>query len=89
MQRWETEAAKPFVGPVPSAKRLFDLVDTSANSYVRPCFFFALRSTLIADNLDIAVDWAFKHKQRFRVVTLEVGSLMRTKGAGICCLFHT
>ncbi|VDL21338.1 unnamed protein product [Hymenolepis diminuta] len=80
MQRWETEAAKPFVGPVPSAKRLFDLVDTSANSYVRPCFFFALRSTLIADNLDIAVDWAFKHKQRFRVVTLE-GQLIETSGA--------
>lgn len=72
MQRWEAEAAKPFVGPVPSAQRLFDLVNTSANPRVRPCFFFALRNTLIADNLDIAVDWAFKHKQRFRVVTLQV-----------------
>nr|CDS31144.1 structural maintenance of chromosomes protein [Hymenolepis microstoma] len=80
MQRWEAEAVKPFVGPVPSAKRLFDLVDTSANPYVRPCFFFALRNTLIADNLDIAVDWAFKHKQRFRVVTLQ-GQLIETSGA--------
>ncbi|VDO05340.1 unnamed protein product [Rodentolepis nana] len=80
MQRWEAEASKPFVGPVPSAKRLFDLVDTSANPFVRPCFFFALRNTLIADNLDIAVDWAFKHKQRFRVVTLQ-GQLIETSGA--------
>lgn len=74
MERWTIEAAKPFVGPVPSAQRLFDLVDTSMNPRVKPCFYFALRNTLIADNLDVAVDWAFKHKQRFRVVTLQVGA---------------
>lgn len=77
MQRWANEASKPFVGPVASAQRLFDLVDTSANPSVRPCFYFALRNTLIADNLDIAVDWAFKHKQRFRVVTLQVGKFCK------------
>ncbi|VDM34998.1 unnamed protein product, partial [Hydatigera taeniaeformis] len=80
MERWAIEAAKPFVGPVPAAQRLFDLVDTSANPRVKPCFYFALRNTLIADNLDVAVDWAFNHKQRFRVVTLQ-GQLIETSGA--------
>ncbi|EUB57814.1 Structural maintenance of chromosomes protein 4 [Echinococcus granulosus] len=80
MQSWTKEAAKPFVGPVPSAQRLFDLVDTSVNPRVKPCFYFALRNTLIADNLDVAVDWAFKHKNRFRVVTLQ-GQLIETSGA--------
>uniref|UniRef100_A0A5K3FCS3 Structural maintenance of chromosomes protein n=1 Tax=Mesocestoides corti TaxID=53468 RepID=A0A5K3FCS3_MESCO len=80
MQRWASEATRRFVGPVPTAQRLFDLVDTSSNPQVRPCFYFALRNTLVADNLDIAVDWAFKHEQRHRVVTLQ-GQLIEASGA--------
>lgn len=72
MQRWAQESAKPFNGPAPTAQRLFDLIDTSSYPQVKPCFYFALRNTLVAENLDVATDWAFKHRQRHRVVTLHV-----------------
>lgn len=72
MVRWVNESEKPFSGPIPSAVRLFDLVETS-NAELKPCFYFALRNTLVADNLHVATDWAFKYRQRFRVVTLQVG----------------
>ncbi len=80
MQRWAHEASKPFSGPVPAARRLFDLIDTSGNPRVRPCFYFALRNTLVAENLDVATEWAFRYRQRNRVVTLQ-GQLIETSGA--------
>nr|VZI45483.1 unnamed protein product [Spirometra erinaceieuropaei] len=79
MKRWEVESAKPFKGPTPSAQRLFDLVEVSQPA-VKPCFYFGLRNTLVAETLDVATDWAFKHPVRFRVVTLQ-GQLIETSGA--------
>ncbi|BHF79448.1 Structural maintenance of chromosomes protein 4 [Sparganum proliferum] len=79
MKRWEVESAKPFKGPTPSAQRLFDLVEVSQPA-LKPCFYFGLRNTLVAETLDVATDWAFKHPVRFRVVTLQ-GQLIETSGA--------
>lgn len=79
MKRWELESAKPFKGPTASAQRLFDLVEVSDPS-LKPCFYFGLRNTLVAETLDVATDWAFKHPVRFRVVTLQ-GQLIETSGA--------
>jgi structural maintenance of chromosome 4 len=42
-------------------------------------FYFALRDTLVAANLDAAMKIAYQGKQRFRVVTLD-GSVIDTSG---------
>jgi structural maintenance of chromosome 4 len=42
-------------------------------------FYFALRDTLVAPNLDAAMKIAYQGKQRFRVVTLD-GSVIDTSG---------
>ncbi|XP_078612676.1 structural maintenance of chromosomes protein 4-like isoform X2 [Branchiostoma floridae x Branchiostoma japonicum] len=49
--------------------RLFDLVKVK-DERTLPAFYFALRDTLVADNLDQATRCAFQGSKRFRVVTL-------------------
>ncbi|KAI8498795.1 Structural maintenance of chromosomes protein 4, partial [Branchiostoma belcheri] len=49
--------------------RLFDLVKVK-DEKVLPAFYYALRDTLVADNLDQATRCAFQGSQRYRVVTL-------------------
>jgi len=59
--------------------RLFDLVQIK-NSIYRPAFYFALRNTLVASNLDTATKVAYAGKSaKHRVVTLE-GQLIDTSG---------
>ena len=60
-----------------NVKRLFDLVQVKDQS-VKPAFYFALRNTLVANDLDQATRIAYG-AQRFRVVTLQ-GQLIDTSG---------
>ena len=64
-------------GSFPS-DRLFDLVKPKDAKFL-PAFYFALRDTLVAPNLDNAMKIAYGGKQRFRVVTLD-GSVIDTSG---------
>ena len=57
--------------------RLFDLVRVKDECF-RPVFYFALRDTLVADNLEQATRIAYG-KTRHRVVTL-TGQLIETSG---------
>ena len=63
------------------ALRLLDLVKPKDKRFDR-AFFFAIRNTLVTDNLDTATKIAFSGKDgkaRFRVVTLK-GQLIDTSG---------
>ncbi|NXC47693.1 SMC4 protein, partial [Penelope pileata] len=65
--------------PTPeNAPRLFDVVKVEDRSY-RPAFYFALRDTLVADNLEDATRLAFQRDKRWRVVTLK-GELIEQSG---------
>lgn len=50
--------------------RLFDMVRVN-DEHVRSTFYFTLRDTLVADNLDQAARVAFQKHKRLRVVTLQ------------------
>ena len=63
--------------------RLFDLVQVK-NPAIKPAFYFALRDTLVADNLDQATRIAYG-ANRFRVVTLQ-GQLIDTSGLQLLLL---
>eukprot|EP00058_Branchiostoma_floridae_P017967 XP_002603456.1 hypothetical protein BRAFLDRAFT_80430 [Branchiostoma floridae] len=58
-----------FLGLDQNIPRLFDLVKVK-DERTLPAFYFALRDTLVADNLDQATRCAFQGSKRFRVVTL-------------------
>ena len=57
--------------------RLFDLVKTKEEQ-ILPAFYFALRDTLVANDLDQATRIAYG-KTRYRVVTLQ-GQLLDQSG---------
>jgi structural maintenance of chromosome 4 len=57
--------------------RLFDLIRVE-DERVQPAFYYALRDTLVASDLDQATRIAYG-QQRFRVVTLE-GQLIELAG---------
>jgi Chromosome segregation ATPases len=57
--------------------RLFDLIRVE-DERVRPAFYYALRDTLVANDLDQATRIAYG-QQRFRMVTLE-GQLIELAG---------
>ncbi|CCI46058.1 unnamed protein product [Albugo candida] len=64
----------------PKVSRLFDLVRFQEEKY-RVAFYFALRDTLVASDLDQATSIAYQGKQcRYRVVTLD-GQLVELSGA--------
>ena len=69
-----------FVFRPENVPRLFDLVRVSNND-VLPAFYFALRDTLVAKDLDQATRIAYG-AQRHRVVTLD-GQLIETSGWSI------
>ncbi|KAL4151345.1 hypothetical protein PRNP1_008293 [Phytophthora ramorum] len=76
--------AQPFRGvTAPSgqeAPRLFDLVKVNDEKYL-PAFYYALRDTLVAKDLDEASAIAFQGRQcKYRVVTLD-GQLVEMSGA--------
>ena len=58
--------------------RLFDLVSCDHEDF-KAAFYLALRETLVAPNLDAAVELAYRGRTRNRVVTLE-GHLLDTAG---------
>jgi len=66
--------------------RLFDLVRVKDECF-RPVFYFALRDTLVADNLEQATRIAYG-KTRHRVVTL-TGQLIETSGRRPSLVYQT
>lgn len=58
--------------------RLFDMVNVK-DDHIRPAFYFALRDTLVANNLDQATRVAFQKNKRWRVVTLQ-GQIIEQSG---------
>ncbi|KAM4693734.1 structural maintenance of chromosomes protein 4 [Discoglossus pictus] len=58
--------------------RLFDMVKVK-DEHIRPAFYFALRDTLVANNLDQATRVAFQKDKRWRVVTLQ-GQIIEQSG---------
>jgi len=69
-------------GTPENVPRLFDLVHVQ-DERVRPAFYFALRDTLVAENLEIATRIGLgksSNGKRWRVVTLD-GKLVETSGA--------
>ncbi|XP_043926397.1 structural maintenance of chromosomes protein 4 [Protopterus annectens] len=58
--------------------RLFDMVRVKDEA-IRPAFYFALRDTLVANNLDQATRVAFQKDKRWRVVTLQ-GQVIEQSG---------
>jgi chromosome segregation ATPase len=76
-------AASPLPPPRAGAARLFDLVK-ARNEDIRLAFYWALRNTLVAKDLDQASQIAYGGDRRFsRVVTLEVRCPLAA-GAGGC-----
>ncbi|XP_016358777.1 structural maintenance of chromosomes protein 4 [Sinocyclocheilus anshuiensis] len=61
-----------------SIPRLFDMVRVKDES-VRPAFYFALRDTLVARDLEQATRVAFQKDKRWRVVTLQ-GQIIEQAG---------
>lgn len=58
--------------------RLFDMVRFNDES-VRPAFYFALRDTLVAQDMEQATRIAFQKDRRWRVVTLK-GQIIEMAG---------
>ncbi|XP_074734534.1 structural maintenance of chromosomes protein 4 isoform X2 [Strix uralensis] len=76
MAVWETKCQKiPTPENIP---RLFDLVKVE-DEKVRLAFYFALRDTLVANNLEEATRVAFQNDKRWRVVTLQ-GQIIEQSG---------
>ena len=71
------EAKKSIESPSGS-HRLFDLVKPAKEEYAS-VFYFALRDTLVAENLDAASKIAFGGAKRHRVVSLD-GKLIDASG---------
>ncbi|XP_071085692.1 structural maintenance of chromosomes protein 4-like [Haliotis cracherodii] len=76
MQRWVEHTKRKITTPE-NVPRLFDLVKTK-DAAILPAFYFALRDTLVAKDLDQATRIAYG-KTRYRVVTL-TGQLIDTSG---------
>lgn len=67
--------------------RLFDLVKVN-DEEIRQAFYFALRDTLVADNLDQATRVAYQKDRRWRVVTLQ-GQIIEQSGNGAGLVPHS
>lgn len=76
MTVWAKKMAK--IQTPENTPRLFDLVKVK-NEEIRQAFYFALRDTLVADNLDQATRVAYQKDRRWRVVTLQ-GQIIEQSG---------
>ncbi|XP_069390973.1 structural maintenance of chromosomes protein 4 [Paralichthys olivaceus] len=76
MKVWEKNMA-PIRTPE-ECPRLFDMVRVKDQS-VRPAFYFALRDTLVAQDMEQATRMAFQKEKRWRVVTLK-GQIIEMAG---------
>lgn len=77
MKVWEKNINTPIRTPEDSP-RLFDMVRVKDES-VRPAFYFALRDTLVAQDMEQATRMAFQKDKRWRVVTLK-GQIIEMAG---------
>lgn len=77
MKVWEKNINTPIRTPEDSP-RLFDMVRVKDES-VRPAFYFALRDTLVANDMEQATRLAFQKDKRWRVVTLK-GQIIEMAG---------
>ncbi|GFS58401.1 structural maintenance of chromosomes protein 4 [Trichonephila clavipes] len=77
MKKWEPYVKEKISTPE-SVPRLFDLI-TTRDKNVLPAFYFALRNTLVANDLDQATRVGLKGSSRHRVVTLK-GELIDLSG---------
>ncbi|KGL84187.1 Structural maintenance of chromosomes protein 4, partial [Tinamus guttatus] len=76
MAVWEKNMTKI---PTPeNMPRLFDLVKVK-DEQMRQAFYFALRDTVVANNMDQAIRIAFQGEKRWRVVTLQ-GQIIEQSG---------
>ncbi|KAM6961494.1 LOW QUALITY PROTEIN: structural maintenance of chromosomes protein 4 [Aplochiton taeniatus] len=76
MKVWEKS-----MGPISTPEnipRLFDMIRLKDES-MRPAFYFALRDTLVAKNLEQATRLAFQKEKRWRVVTMQ-GQIIEMAG---------
>uniref|UniRef100_A0A3Q2DRS0 Structural maintenance of chromosomes protein n=1 Tax=Cyprinodon variegatus TaxID=28743 RepID=A0A3Q2DRS0_CYPVA len=78
MKVWEKNMA-PIRTPE-NSPRLFDMVKVNDEG-VRPAFYFALRDTLVAQDMEQATRMAFQKDKRWRVVTLK-GQIIEMAGGG-------
>uniref|UniRef100_A0A8C5E067 Structural maintenance of chromosomes protein 4 n=1 Tax=Gouania willdenowi TaxID=441366 RepID=A0A8C5E067_GOUWI len=81
MKVWEKNMS-PIRTPEDSP-RLFDMVRVKDDS-VRPAFYFALRDTLVAQDMEQATRMAFQRERRWRVVTLK-GQIIEMAGKSAAC----
>ncbi|KAI8743640.1 structural maintenance of chromosomes protein 4 [Biomphalaria glabrata] len=77
MEKWRKDTTKKIITPE-NVPRLFDLIQVK-DEIVKTCFYFALRDTLVAADINQATRIAYG-KQRYRVVTLK-GELIEMTGA--------
>lgn len=76
MKVWERK-----MGPIRTPEdspRLFDMVRVKDEA-VRAAFYFALRDTLVANDMEQATRMAFQKDRRWRVVTLK-GQIIEMAG---------
>lgn len=80
MLRHAQQANRRFDVPhlAPNTHRLFDLIDINDSVY-KNTFYYALRDTLVVDNIDDAQKVAFGSQTRYRVVTLK-GEIIEQSG---------
>ncbi|XP_074859810.1 structural maintenance of chromosomes protein 4 isoform X2 [Carettochelys insculpta] len=76
MKVWEKSMNK--IQTPENTPRLFDMVKVK-DEKIRQAFYFALRDTLVANNLDQAIRVAFQKDKRWRVVTLQ-GQIIEQSG---------
>uniref|UniRef100_A0A3Q1H250 Structural maintenance of chromosomes protein n=1 Tax=Acanthochromis polyacanthus TaxID=80966 RepID=A0A3Q1H250_9TELE len=76
MKVWEKNMAS--IRTPEDCPRLFDMVRVKDES-VRPAFYFALRDTLVAQDMEQATRIAFQKDKRWRVVTLK-GQIIEMAG---------
>ncbi|XP_006901397.1 PREDICTED: structural maintenance of chromosomes protein 4 isoform X1 [Elephantulus edwardii] len=76
MAVWEKKMTK--IQTPENTPRLFDLVKVK-DEKIRQAFYFALRDTLVANNLDQATRVAYQKDRRWRVVTLQ-GQIIEQSG---------
>lgn len=69
--------AAPF-SPPQNSQRLFDLIRSNDDKF-KPAFFFALKNTLVAQEINTATHIAYNLERRHRVVTLS-GELIELSG---------
>ncbi|XP_038671092.1 structural maintenance of chromosomes protein 4 [Scyliorhinus canicula] len=76
MKVWEKGIGK--IQTPEKVPRLFDVVKIK-NEAIRPAFYFALRDTLVAKDLEQATRVAFQKDKRWRVVTMQ-GQIIEQSG---------